>query len=130
MLRILLVTVRREHLRVFIEGLSSDPEVELEYASSEAEALSIVRNNCPHLVIIDSGPSDNASLDLVRRIISVNAMVNTAVVSPLSEADFHDKSEGLGVLCRLPLEPGNQDSRALLQLLRDVAALAGNNIRS
>ncbi len=63
---------------------------------------------------------DTESLDLVREIISVNAMVNTAVVSPLSEADFHDKSEGLGVLCRLPPEPGSNDSEALLQKLRGV----------
>jgi len=44
----------------------------------------------------------NISPGLVREIISANAMVNTAVVSPLCDADFHDKSEGLGVLCRLP----------------------------
>jgi hypothetical protein len=61
---------------------------------------------------------------LVREIISANAMVNTAVVSALSEEDFHDKSEGLGVLCRLPIVPGCNDSEALLQKLRRVLGLA------
>ena len=125
MLHILLVTVRGEILHSFAEGLSSDPEVSLDQVTSGAEALSIVRTKCPHLVIVDPGPADSEPLDLVREMISVNAMVNTAVVSPLSKADFHDKSEGLGVLCRLPFEPGKKESRELLQKLRAVIGPVG-----
>ncbi len=55
MLRILLVTIRGDVVRSFIEGLSSDPEVRLELVTSGAEALSIVRAKCPHLVIVDFG---------------------------------------------------------------------------
>ena len=123
MLHILLVTVRRDIIHSFAEGLSSDPEVLLEQVTSGAEALSIVCTKCPHLVIVDSGSPDTDPLDLVREMISVNAMVNTAVLSPLSDAEFHDKSEGLGVLCRLPAEPGANDSKVLLQKLRGVLGL-------
>jgi hypothetical protein len=50
----------------------------------------------------------------------VNAMVNTAVISPLAEADFHEVSEGLGVLGRLPEEPGESDAYDLLGKLKRV----------
>ncbi len=123
MLHILLVSVRGENIRAFTKGLSSDPEVCLNLVTSGAEALNIVRAKCPDLVIVDSGYPDTDSLGLVREIISANAMANIAVVSPLSEADFHDRSEGLGVLCRLPPEPGGFDSKALLQKLRGVLGL-------
>ncbi len=120
MLHIILVNAQRKNFHSFAEGLSSDPEVCLEQVSSGAEALSIVRNKSPQLVIVDSGSPDIEPLDLIREIISANAMVNTAVVSTMSDADFHDKSEGLGVLCRLPPEPGSNDSKALLQKLRGI----------
>lgn len=124
MLQILLITNRRESLHSFIEALLSDPEVYLDQLSSETEALSVVRTKCPNLVIIDSGSFDTDALDLVRVLITANAMVNTAVLSVLSDADFHDKSEGLGVLCRLPFEPGSDDAGRLLRNLRGILGLA------
>jgi DNA-binding response OmpR family regulator len=127
MLHILLVTVRREHIESFAQGLSSDPEVRLDEAATGEEALNIVRTGCPHLVIVDSLPGDEGPLDLVREMIGANAMVNTAVVSPLSDADFHDKSEGLGILSRLPPDPGNSDSKALVQKLRGVLGPANRD---
>ena len=127
MLHILLVTVRLEKIRPFVEGLSSDPEVCLDQVSSKDKALDIVRSGCPHLVIVDSGLPDNDSLGLVREMIRVNAMVNTTVVSPLSDVDFHDKSEGLGVLCRLPPDPGGKDAEALLRKLRGIQGIVNQS---
>ena len=62
-------------------------------------------------MIVDSGVTDTDPLDLVREIISANAMVNTAVVSALPDQEFHNTGEGLGILCRLPLEPGKKEAR-------------------
>ena len=84
-----------------------------------------MRTRCPHLVIVDSGVPDTDPLDLVREMISANAMVNTAVVSALSDEEFHDNGEGLGILCRLPLEPGDKEARELLQKLRAVIGPVG-----
>ncbi len=123
MLHILLVGVRPDRMRSFVKALTSDPEVCFEQVTSGAEALGTVRAKCPHLVIIDSEVPDVDSLELVRRMICINAMVNTAVVSSLSDADFHDKSEGLGILCRLPPDPSADDSAALLRKLRSVLGI-------
>jgi len=120
MLHIVLFSDMPNHMRSFAEGLSADPEVRLDRAATEAEILSLVRDKCPHLVIFDSGTSEPDSLELVRKTISVNAMVNTAMVSSLSESDFHEKSEGLGILCALPPRPGAGDAAVLLQKLRAV----------
>jgi DNA-binding response OmpR family regulator len=125
MLRILMVTFRADAVRAFIDGFSSDPGVCLDLVASAAEAVKYVGTDCPHLVIIDSGLEDSDSLDLVRRLIMVNAMVNTAVISSLPEDEFHDKSEGLGILCRLAARPTGNDSAALLQKLRAVVGAAG-----
>lgn len=122
-LLVLLATSRREALFSFAECLSSAPDVCVEAAASGAETQDFVRSRSPHLVIVDAGLPDTDPLDLIRATIHIDAMVNTAVVSPLSEEDFHEKSEGLGILHRLPPDPGADDAKALLQKLRGVLGM-------
>lgn len=120
MLRILLVTTRTKAMNPFTESLSTDPQVQLDLAASGSEALTAVHTSSPHLVIIDQELPDTEPSKLVPELIMVNAMVNTAVVSSLSEEEFHEASEGLGILARLPLEPGREDAADLLNRLKKV----------
>lgn len=120
MLQIVLATTRPKALQAFAAALSTDPKVQLETVVSGAAALEAVRASAPQLVIIDTDLPDTAAFDLIQKLLMVNAMVNTAVVSPLSEEEFHEASEGLGVLGRVPEEPGRNDAADLLDKLRTV----------
>ena len=124
MLRIVLATTRPKAWETFAAALSSNPEVQLTHVVSGAEAVAAVRAAAPHLVIIDADLPDDAPLDLVQKLLRVNAMVNTAVVSTLCNEEFHEATEGLGVLGRLPNEPGRSDATDLLLRLKVV--LGGN----
>jgi len=123
MLRLVLATTRPKALEVFAAALSSDPEVRLQQVASGDAAQEATRAFVPHLVIIDADLPDLGPLDLVQKLLMVNAMVNTAVISPLADAEFHEASEGLGVLGRLPLEPGLREAADLLHKLRKVLGL-------
>ena len=79
----------------------------------------------PHLVIIDADLPDTAPLELVQKLLMVNAMANTAVVSPLSDEEFHEDSEGLGILSRLTEKPGENDAATLLVKLKRVLGVMG-----
>jgi DNA-binding response OmpR family regulator len=118
MLHILLITTREDRIRSFIDRITLEPEVQLELAKAGSQALEMVRSASPDLVIVDSTTEKLDPLDLVRRIIGVNALTNTAVVSTLSEAEFHARGEGLGILSRVPEEPGENDAKSLVQKLR------------
>jgi DNA-binding NarL/FixJ family response regulator len=120
MLHIVLATARPNAMQAFTAALSSNPEVSLTRVISGVEALEAARTTGPHLVIIDADLPDTAPLELVRKLLMANAMVNTAVFSPLSDEEFHVASEGLGILGRLPEEPGMSDAGELLQKLRTV----------
>ncbi len=120
MLHILLVTPRLDSLQGFAEALASDPGVRLEHAASGAAALKTAGRAAPQLAIIDTGLPDTTPLDLVQKLLMVNALINTAVVSELSEAQFHEASEGLGILGRLPVNPGRDEAAALLGKLKAV----------
>jgi DNA-binding NarL/FixJ family response regulator len=118
MLCLVLATTRAQVMKNFAAALSADPEVRLQQVTSGAAALEAVRASAPHLVIIDGHLPDTAPFDLVQELLLINAMVNTAVVSPLDDEEFHEASEGLGVLGRLPLEPGPGEAAQLLGKLR------------
>jgi DNA-binding response OmpR family regulator len=123
MLDIILATARPEAMPAFVEALSSDTGVHLKRVHSGNEALAAVQAACPHLVIVDSDLPDTDSLGLVQKLLMVNAMVNAAVISPLTEEEFHEASEGLGVIGRLPVKPGSGDAADLLHKLRKVLGL-------
>jgi DNA-binding response OmpR family regulator len=125
MLAIILATARPEALQAFAEALASDQEVHLQQAPSGLETLRAVRTSAPHLVVIDTVLPDTEPLGLVQQLLQVNAMVNIAVLSPLSEAEFHEESEGLGVLGRLPTAPGSRDAAELLEKLRRILGMTG-----
>lgn len=123
MLDIILATARPDSLPAFIEVLSSDPEVRLTQVFSGHAALAAAGAGTPHLIIVDSLLPDSAPTGLVRQLIVVNAMINSAVISPLSEAAFHEEMEGLGILARLPMHPEAGDAVNLLAKLRQVLGI-------
>jgi hypothetical protein len=53
-------------------------------------------------------------------LLSVDAFVHTAVLSDLDDTAFHDQSEGLGILCKLPILPGRQETRDLIERFRQM----------
>ena len=118
MLRIVLATTRPDVFHSFTDALQSDPSVQLDVVGSGAVTLDAVRTSPPHLVVIDHDLPDTDPFRLVQKLLMANAMVNTAVVSSLSEEDFHGASEGLGILCSLPVELGGSDAGELLAKLK------------
>jgi DNA-binding response OmpR family regulator len=123
MLRILLVTTHREATDPFVSALSSDPEVRLDLVGSRSEVLGRSGADSPHLVILDAELPDLRPMSFIAELLMANAMINTAVISPLSEEEFHEASEGLGVLARLPLAPDKEDAEELLRKLRKIVGL-------
>lgn len=102
------------------------------------QALEYIRATPPTLVILDSEDggitAGNKTEDMAQThiqetrktltdILTINAMVQTAVVSPLSTEIFHDALEGFGVLTNLPPAPQEADIAALAQVLQEVCRI-------
>jgi DNA-binding response OmpR family regulator len=120
--RILLATVDRDRLKELAEAMAAGGEVQIAWADSGAAALADVVTHPPLAVIVDATLPDMEGLELVRRLLPINAMVHTAVISELPAERFHEVSEGLGVLGRLPPKPTAAQAAELLGRLRRLAA--------
>lgn len=120
MIRLLLVTPARDSFAGLASAFERNNEVELLWAESGGKALAIVADTPIDLVVSDEGLEDMTGLELAERLLSVNPMINCAVVSLLSPKRFHEVSEGLGLLAQLPPTPGKKQAEELLQLVKDL----------
>lgn len=111
----LLVSTRAKELSEFTEGLLSTGD-ELRCVGSAAEALDLASSSKPDLVVVDENMQGGTALELVQKLMGINAMINTAVISSLSPKDFHEESEGLGVLAQVPISPEKSDGDDLAKL--------------
>ncbi len=123
MLNIILVSSNKKALDPFVEALKSYQDIKLIVFDTGAAVLTQVRHQAPHLVIIDDHLDDQAPLDLVSEVLQLNAMVNVAMVSTMDDDAFHEATEGLGLLPRLPSPPEAADASTLLTRLRALPGL-------
>lgn len=120
MIKILIISERQEKLADFTKALEKDREVDLLTATAVEDAINMAEYHAPALIVVDEQVGDLSGVDLVRRLIGVNAFLNTAVLSASTDEDFHLRSEGLGILARLPIQPGDKDALRMLELLRSL----------
>ncbi|NVM23004.1 MAG: response regulator [Desulfobacterales bacterium] len=131
MVKLLLATPDRKSLSELASALEEHYDVDLTWAESGANALDIISHTAVDLVIADEKLGDMTGLEFAERLVLVNPMVNCALVSPLSAKDFHDASEGLGLMAQLPIRPGEKQAEDMLQRLKKLKGLtAGANIGS
>ncbi len=71
----------------------------------------------------DENPGGMTGLELAEKVVRINPMINCAVVSSLTPAEFHEASEGLGLLAQLPVRPGVAQAEDILKRLREVICL-------
>ncbi len=124
--RLLLVTPNKDSLSLLASTLSAQGSVDLSWAQSGDKALDMISDTAFDLVVTDERLGDMTGLELAAKLISINPMINCAAVSSLSPEDFHEASEGLGLMDQLPLRPDKEEADNLLQRLIDLKNLMGS----
>ncbi len=124
MVTLLLVSNNRN----FISSVSEYSEkTEILRANSGNEALDMIVNKTINLVIIDESLGDMTGLEFAKKLISINPMVDCAVVSSLSSKDYHEASEGLGLIMQLPVQPEKRHLEQLLLQANKIIQMTGSS---
>lgn len=100
-MRVIIITARKEALRDFAKGLGCD----VEWADTAQDVLDRAKTTPWQLVVVDAMTPGMGYKTFTMNLLRVNAMLNTVVVTDMSEEAFHEDSEGLGVLCTVPANP-------------------------
>ena len=123
MFKLLIVSNNTDSLSIFISTLKENELNEVLTTKTCDTALKLIKDNAIDLVITDEEIGDMSGLDFAKRLISASPMTNCVAVSSLSEKDFHEASEGLGLMNHLPPNPGRSDAEELLNTLRRIKGL-------
>ena len=113
-MQVVIVSARKEALHYFAQGLGAD----VEWAVSPEDVLGQAGTAPWQLVVVDALTPGMSYKAFVMDLLRVNAMLNTVVVTDMGEEDFHEDSEGLGVLCAVPGTPGREDGAQAMDRLR------------
>ena len=125
MIRLLFVGSGADSFEKMIKALQDDRNVTIEQVDSGGDALAWLLKNSADLVVVAEQLDDMNGLEFSEKLVVQNPMVNCALVSSLSEDDFHEASEGLGILSKLPPDPGEPEAVDLLKKIRVVTGLGG-----
>jgi len=116
MKKFLIITQHTGNFSRLAEGLRKGTSNEIIWADSVTAAHSIAASSID-LIIIDEKIDGKPGLDIAKDMIRVNAMANLALVSSLAPEEFHEASEGLGIMTQLTPCPDAKDAELLLNAL-------------
>ena len=123
MIKILLATSEKESFSEFASTLGKNDDVELSWSANGQEALEKIPDNPVDLVAVNENIGDMTGIEFMKKLLMINPMINCAAVSSLSHKEFHEASEGLGVLMQLPVNPGEFEAKDLLKRLKNLKDL-------
>jgi len=123
MLKLLLVNRDIDSFSALSSALSGQEDIELDVSPSGEKALAMLSSKAVDLVVADEDLGDMTALDLSSRLLKINTMINCAVVSSLPPEEFHEASEGLGIMTQLPKQPGVKDAEDLIKTLKQIKGM-------
>lgn len=112
--KILLATADNSRFADLAAGLSKAAAVQLFWAQTAAEVMELLAGGGAEIVVIDDHVTHTSGIALARILAARHPFVNSALVSSLPATEFHEQTEGLGVLMKLSNPPLQQDGEALL----------------
>lgn len=119
-MHIILAGAEKERLADLASGLWTSLPCEIEQLASSAEVLSILEQGRRDLVIVDEQLKDRSGLELAQEIARSHPFVDCIMIDGSSPEDFHEKTEGLGVLLQLPSPPTILDAESVVAHLRAI----------
>ena len=122
-INILLASRDKASMSAFKAGLDEN-QVQTAWAESGGTAIAMITHGNFDLVVTDENLGDMTGLEFIEKVVSKKPMVNCAAVTSLLPADFHEASEGLGILMPLPVRPGQEHAAKLLGQLKAILNLA------
>ncbi|NCD24700.1 MAG: hypothetical protein EOL86_03775 [Deltaproteobacteria bacterium] len=118
-MRVAILSNRRDALGDFAQGLEAD----VDWIENPTDILGQAASGAWQLVVVDAMRSDLSYKSFLMDLLGKNAMLNSVVITDMDEEAFHEDSEGLGVLCAVPAQPGRVHGEQAMKTLRRILGL-------
>jgi CheY-like chemotaxis protein len=126
MLKLLLVTPDTSGFVDFAREMTETGRFEILWAGNGSTALNMLAGAPVDLVVADESLGDMSGLAFAEKLVSLNPMINCALVSSRPADEFHEISEGLGILAQLTPNPDPKQAIDLIRHLENIFSLSSN----
>jgi DNA-binding response OmpR family regulator len=126
MLKLMIITPNPSGLADFAREIKETGRFEILWAHTGRSGLSELTRNPVELAVVDESLGDMTGLTFVEKLVTLNPMINCALVSSRPADEFHEISEGLGILAQLPPHPDKNQARDLIRHLENIFNLSAN----
>ncbi len=125
MLKIMLAGRDEGPLSGLSKILGQYDNVSLLRVDSSKMALDLLHFKKADFVIVDEQLKHTTGLQFVKNLVSIDPMMNCALISSLSVDSFHEATEGLGVLAQLSAQPDEKQVEDLMNSLNKILDMTG-----
>jgi len=123
MIRVLIVSRDKDSFTE-LETFLDENHVDISWGTSGGSVLGTISDKPYDLVIADEDLPDMTGLEFALKLVKTSPLTHCTIVSSLSEEEYHDKSEGLGLLMQLPVNPGREQGEELYEQLKKLLILS------
>jgi DNA-binding NtrC family response regulator len=123
MIPVLIISPNKDTLTDLANRLNEENDITVQWADSGKNALETISHDRVEFVIVDHDLEDMPGLEFAERLVKKNPMINCAAISNLSDKEFHEASEGLGLMAQLPIRPDRAAAEYLIIKLRKIKNL-------
>jgi len=121
--RILLAGRDSASLSAF-ESALENRDVQIQYLVSGNKALAAISEEVFDLLVADESLGDMTGIELIKAVTAEHPLLNCALISSLPHEEFHEATEGLGILMQLPPQPGTDEADQLLTHLNKILSFS------
>lgn len=128
MIRILLAGRDTVSLTDFESGLEKRDALIQNLVSGE-KVLAAISAEGFDLLVADEILEDMSGIELIKTVTAKYPLLNCALVSSLPPEEFHEATEGLGILMQLPPQPGIDEAEQLLTHLNKILSFSRHPVK-
>jgi CheY-like chemotaxis protein len=96
----------------------------IQYLVSGKQALAAISAESFDLLVVDEMLEDMTGIELIQSVTMKQPLLNCALVSSLPPEEFHEATEGLGILMALSPNPGTKEADILITHLNKILSFA------
>jgi len=92
------------------------------FASAE-QVWTFMQSTKIDVAVVSDLLQDCTGLQFIKKLVTKNPFVNCALMSPLSDDEFHEETEGYGIFMQLPVNPTTQSANDMIEHLGKIYQL-------
>ncbi len=125
---IILVSDKRDAFAEIEKELMVHQNFTVNHIKTNEQVTKYIQDTKVDVAIVADQLNEQPGFDCIQNIVQLNPFINCALASPLDHDDFHELTEGYGVLMQLSPMATRKEGAELVEKITKIYQLAGETL--